>query len=102
MEPFYIDRTYDPAAKKVVSELKECKEFHRLATAEWTDGWYYVTQNTGLWRVSVKGDVRLILADGVTLSVSDNIDVPIGSSLTIYGQENQTGTLNARNSDRAN
>lgn len=99
---FYIDRTYDPAAKKVVSELKECKEFHRLATAEWTDGWYYVTQNTGLWRVSVKGDVRLILADGVTLSVSDNIDVPIGSSLTIYGQENQTGTLNARNSDRAN
>lgn len=99
---FYIDRTYDPAAKKVVSELKECKEFHRLATAEWTDGWYYVTQNTGLWRVTVKGDVRLILADGVTLSVSDNIDVPIGSSLTIYGQENQTGTLNARNADRAN
>ena len=99
---FYIDRTYDPDAKKVVSELKECKEFHRLATAEWTDGWYYVTQNTGLWHVTVKGDVRLILADGVTLSVSDNIDVPIGSSLTIYGQENQTGTLNARNADRAN
>lgn len=99
---FYIDRTYDPDAKKVVSELKECKEFHRLATAEWTDGWYYVTQNTGLWHVTVKGDVRLILADGVTLSASDNIDVPIGSSLTIYGQENQTGTLNARNADRAN
>lgn len=99
---FYIDRTYDPVAKKVVSELKECKEFHRLATAEWTDGWYYVTQDTGLWRATVKGDVRLILADGVTLSVSDNIDVPVGSSLTIYGQENQTGTLNARNADRAN
>ena len=99
---FYIDRTYDPAAKKVVSELKECKEFRRLTTAEWTDGWYYVTQDIVLWHVNVKGDVRLILADGVTLRVTNNIDVKTGSSLTIYGQENQTGTLNARNADRAN
>ncbi len=99
---FYIDRAYDPDTKKVVSELKECMEFQRLSTAEWTDGWYYVTQGITLCHVTVNGDVRLILADGVTLSVTNNIDVKTGSSLTIYGQENQTGTLTARNADRAN
>lgn len=92
---------------------------------ELTSGWYVVSEDVGITpytspdnsnfktrRITVNGDVKLILADGATLDVeieqyhSDinpdisldapgGIHVPEGSSLTIYGQSQGTGTINA-------
>ena len=44
-------------------------------------------------RVTVTGDVHLILTDGCTLTVNGGIQVEKGNSLTIYGQSEQTGTM---------
>ena len=55
-------------------------------------------------RVTVTGDVHLILMDGSTLTVNggiqvkdddDNPDTPSADSLTIYGQEKGSGTVKA-------
>ena len=44
-------------------------------------------------KVTVSGDVHLILKKGCTLKVEKGIHVQEGSSLTIYGQPNGDGTL---------
>ena len=72
---------------------------------EWTGiaenpGWYVVQGNVTISsRVTVNGDVHLILADGCKLTVNGGIGVSKSSSnqnsLTIYGQEEGTGELNA-------
>ena len=63
-----------------------------------TSGWY-VLNSTGTMeiadRITVNGDVYLILCDGCTLDAQDGIQVAEGNSLTIYGQSQGTGTLNA-------
>ena len=60
----------------------------------WNAGWYVVnTDATIAERITVNGDVKLILADGVTLTASKGITVPADKSLTIYGQTNGTGKL---------
>lgn len=59
-------------------------------------GWYVVFGNVAIQnRIKVSGDVKLILADGATLNAKKGIHVTDGSSLTVYGQENGTGTLKA-------
>ena len=92
---------------------------------ELTSGWYVVSEDVGITpytspdnsnfktrRITVNGDVKLILADGATLDAAivqyypdwsqeiileaaGGIHVPEGSSLTIYGQSQGTGTINA-------
>ncbi len=71
------------------------------AQTEWTEGWYVAQPNehgtlsiTG--RVRTSGDVKLILADGVTLTVQGGIEVSGANSLTIYGQTSGSGKLIAR------
>ena len=68
-------------------------------SAEWEDdiyGIYAVTENTTITaRVTVTGDVTLILCDGVTLDCEKGITVAEGSSLTVYECEAGTGKLNA-------
>ncbi len=54
---------------------------------QWSGGWYVVdsaVEITG--RVTVSGEVRLILKDGCELKAVEGINVGEGSSLTIYGQ----------------
>ncbi|HIY33018.1 MAG TPA: Ig-like domain-containing protein, partial [Candidatus Evtepia faecavium] len=46
-------------------------------------------------RVTVNGDVRLILEDGCNLTVNRGIRVELGDSLTIYGQSQGTRSLMA-------
>lgn len=59
-----------------------------------TDTWYVVNENLALTeRLNIAGNVYLILADGYTLDVGGGINVGRGTSLTIYGQEQGTGTL---------
>ena len=61
-----------------------------------TEIWYVVDSNLTIEsRITVSGDVHLILADGYTLTASQGINVPSDSSLTIYGQESGTGALTA-------
>lgn len=63
----------------------------------WNAGWYVVNSDVTINnRVTVSGAVHLILTDGYTLTASNGINVSGSSnSLTIYGQQNGTGTLTA-------
>ena len=58
--------------------------------------WYVVTGDmTFNKRITVSGDVKLILADGCNLNATQGINVGPGNSLTIYGQAEGTGNLTA-------
>lgn len=46
-------------------------------------------------RLEIKGNINLILTDGCTLDAKSGIYVPVGSSLTTYGQSGETGTVKA-------
>ena len=53
----------------------------------WNTGWYVVNDDVTLdQRVTVTGDVHLILADGCNLTVNVGIHVTGDNSLTIYAQ----------------
>ncbi len=71
------------------------------ATGTLNSGWYVVSGSvTRSGTLTVNGDVRLILADGASLTVTGDlhqagINVPVGQRLTIYGQEGGTGRLTA-------
>ena len=59
----------------------------------WVDDWYAVLSDVAITHeTTVTGDVNLILADGATLT-SQNIKVPVGSSLTIWGQGGGIGKV---------
>ncbi len=59
--------------------------------------WYVVSRNVTIeTRITVTGNVNLILADGCTLTAQKGISVTSGNSLTIYGQSKGTGKLTAR------
>lgn len=65
-------------------------------TTYWNSGWYAVTANTKIdSRVTVSGNVNLILCDGAVLTVPLGIDVAGDDSFTIWGQANNSGTLYA-------
>ena len=56
-----------------------------------TGGWYAVTQHDKLTdRITVSGDVNLILCDSKILMVEKGITVNSGNSLTIWGQHRAT------------
>ncbi len=60
----------------------------------WTSGWYYASGNVTIGsRVTVSGDVHLILADGAKLTVNGGIAVNRGNKFTIYGQDADSGVL---------
>ena len=60
----------------------------------WENGWYVASGEVTIGsRVSVTGDVHLILADGANLTANAGISVLDGNSLTIYGQSGGTGAL---------
>ncbi|MDO4279989.1 MAG: S-layer homology domain-containing protein [Peptococcaceae bacterium] len=62
--------------------------------------WYVVEPTEGgitiNQRVTVTGDVHLILADGASLTVNGGIGVRNGNSFTIYGQSAGSGALTAQ------
>lgn len=64
----------------------------------WTSGWYAVTSDVKISeRVEISGTVYLILCDGATLKAEKGIHLSSGNRLTIYGQSEGTGKLNAVN-----
>lgn len=82
----YVDEngtTFEVEAEPVTSGL-----------TAWNDGWYVVSSNVEIAdRITVTGEVNLILADGCTLTANKGISVTSGNSLTIYGQSTGDGAL---------
>ena len=72
----------------------------------WENGWYAVKENTEIdGRVQVRGDVNLILCNGVTLTPRLGIELFSGNSLTIWAQtqaENAMGGVTIRIPDENN
>ena len=93
----YIDADGNP-------QTEQCSPLDSTTTSLET-GWYIVKGNVTISStVTVSGDVKLVLADGATLTVNGTttsgtykagINVAAGNSLTIYAQENGTGSLTA-------
>ena len=67
------------------------------STTQLTDGNTYVADGklTINSRITVSGNVKLILADGCTLSVYEGIAVEEGNTLSIFGQKKGNGNLNS-------
>lgn len=68
---------------------------------EWQSGWYVVNSNITIdSRVTVKGEVHLILADGASLTVNGGIGVAEGNVFSLYAQSvgGNMGTLTATSS----
>ena len=69
---------------------------------EGSDGWYVVNGEVTISsRITVIGEVNLILADGATLNANAGITVTGTNILNIYGQTDGTGTLVAKSSNGA-
>lgn len=61
---------------------------------EWTAGWYVVNSNVIIdTRVTVTGDVHLILGNGCTLTVNGGIKVEDPNTFTIYSQPTDETTM---------
>lgn len=83
--------SHEAFAKPVAENATE------LAAPEGTsEAWYTILEDVTLTsRLEIKGNINLILTDGLTLDAKKGIHVPDGSSLTIYGQSAGTGTVKA-------
>ena len=71
------------------------------STTAWNDGWYVVNGVVTIGsRVTVSGEVHLILADNASLTVNDGINVTEGNSFSVYAQSvgENMGTLTATSS----
>ncbi len=72
-------------------------------TTVWADGWYAVKDTVTIdRRVTVSGNVSLILMDKASLTVDGGINVSEDKSLTIYGQEKGNGELTAQSKGYGN
>lgn len=94
----YIDPTEEQTAQTCDSAT-EVTESDTTWGDDNNDGWYVVNSNVTIsTRVTVTGDVHLILKDGFTLNATKGINVTGTNSLTIYAQsenENTMGKLDA-------
>ena len=96
----YIDRSWD--GTQVVQSTQSVTDYTTVAsgTTTWSAGWYVVSGDVTISsRVTATGDVKLVLCDGCTLTVSSGILLAKGNSLTIYGQAADTGKLVATTSE---
>ena len=95
----YIERGWDGSA--VTEQPKTIDTYTTITsdTIQWDNGWYVAQGEVTIGtddnpqRVTVIGDVHLILTDGCTLTVNGGIQLEAGNSLTIYGQSEQAGTM---------
>ena len=74
------------------------------STKEWRDGWYVVNGAVTIGdRVTVSGEVHLILADNASLTVNGGIKVAEGNSFSVYAQSvgKNMGTLTATSENGA-
>ena len=84
------------------NQQQTCGEYTPVDSSltTWNSGWYVVDSDETIGqRVTVSGDVKLILTDGCQLTVHYGIQVSEGNALTIYGQSGGTGSLEATGTD---
>ncbi|SCW49499.1 hypothetical protein SAMN02910456_01423 [Ruminococcaceae bacterium YRB3002] len=90
----YIERSWSETDKEVKStEVTKVNlpSFPNSTSVE--AGWYYLNSNVKVNdRVMLQGDTYLILGDGYKLDVK-GLYIPLGSTLTIYGQAKGTGEI---------
>ena len=101
----YLDRHAIGYSTQALVELDGTAEAIKLST-ETSDTlggeWYVVDTNiTRDKPVRIDGKVNLILKNGVTLNAKKGIIVPAGSTLHIYGQKGESGSLVAKGDDSA-
>ncbi|MBQ7636776.1 MAG: hypothetical protein IJS80_05660, partial [Lachnospiraceae bacterium] len=79
------EEEFVPSDKKVILTTE----------SNWKDGRWYVAEGQVSInkRVTVKGDVSLILKDGAELNIPKGITIEDDKSLAIYGQEKSSGKL---------
>lgn len=66
---------------------QSCETYRAANDTEWKGGWYVAENSVEITnRVTVTGDVHLILTNGCKLDAMSGIDVSKGNSLTIYAQ----------------
>ena len=108
-EVVYVERWWDSNNNVLDSHVEKVTSYTEITSSSspttWVDtaydGWYVAKGNVTIGseetpqRVTVNGDVNLILTDGCQLTVNGGIEVEEGNSLTIYGQKEGTGTLTA-------
>ena len=87
----YIERHEDGSEE----ELDAPDDATVYSGQDWLySGWVIVDKSRTLDdRLGIQGNVKLILCDGVTLTVTKGVRVPESSTLTIYGQKNDSGKL---------
>lgn len=80
-------------------DSKTCSSYTTINDqTAWTAGWYVVSSEVTIdTRISVTGDVHLILANGATLNAPKGIGCIEGNSLTIYAQSNDEATMGVLN-----
>ena len=92
----YVERSVD-ANGNVVSQTRTATKYTQVTstTKNWQDSnWYCAMGKISInSKVTVSGDVHLILKKGCTLTATEGIHVREGSSLTIYGQPDGDGKL---------
>ena len=100
----FIEYSWNKDTSTLTSARKSVSDYTTItnSTTNWNNtatGWYVaqgdvtIGSETVPQSVTVNGDVRLILADGCTLTVNGGIQVAEGNSLIIYGQSGGTGQL---------
>ena len=90
----YIERGWDGSA--VTEQPKTIDTYTTITsnTIQWNNGWHVAPGDVTInQRVTVIGDVHLILTDGCTLTVNGGIQLEAGDSLTIYGQSDGADTM---------
>lgn len=101
----YLDYTQDGFVTRYIDTFDTYTVINSAESqTTWTDGWYVVDGEVTIdSRVTVTGDVKLILTNGASLTVNDGIDVSDGNSFTVYAQSTgkNAGSLQATGSDEA-
>ena len=92
----YIDPTKEQTKQTCDSATVVTETDTAWGASDSQEHWYVVNSNVTInTRVTVTGDVHLILEDGCSLTVNGGINATDTNSLTIYGQSGGTGKLTA-------
>ena len=99
----YVNRTWDETDGIVETQetVNTPVSMGLSSGAAINSGFYYVYEDTvvsGLIQIATDSEVSVILADGVSVSYLQGIRVPFSSTLNIYTQGNDSGTLTATGS----
>ncbi len=80
--------------KGSLKTLEESATAITSSMTTWSAGWYVVSDNVTIdERITVNGDVHLILADGATLTASKGITVSASANFNVYAQSMAEATM---------